>query len=278
MDQFASNGAEVAGGNASDQPTPSFLDRLAQAMCAAAAHERDRIVGVLAVEAEEHAERARARSALEAAELRRLAEEELRGIDLWSAREIKRIRREAAKRSKDRRAELVSYLERHESIVAKEIAGVDAAVGAYTAELDRFVEELVAAGDPATIAGRADALPIPPDFDAVRAASRMEAVAALEEADTDVIAASMPEEAATEPDIDVTSAGVPVMDPDANGRAVDLPTPVVDETPATEVAAEAPASSETSNDHPNGAMRLIRALTPWASSPDAPKPDESEST
>ena len=102
-------------------------------MHAALVRERERIDEMVADEAKDHVERARARAAIEAAELRRLADDDVRGIEAWAAREIRRIRREAARKSKERRADMASYLLRHEAIIDTEIAGLETAVADYGA-------------------------------------------------------------------------------------------------------------------------------------------------
>ena len=107
---------------------PSFLAELALAMKAAAERERERIGEVVATEAAEHVEKARTRAAAETAELRRLADEDLERIEDWSTTEIERIRREAERRTDERRSGLEAYLAQHDTIIATEIDGVDSAV------------------------------------------------------------------------------------------------------------------------------------------------------
>ena len=111
-------------------------------MQAAAERERDQIAEVVAKEAAEHVEKARTRAAAETEELRRLAEEDVDLIKDWSKTEIERIRRDADRRMDERRKSLQDYLAKHETIIATEIDGVDAAIRGYRVALDRFFDEL----------------------------------------------------------------------------------------------------------------------------------------
>jgi hypothetical protein len=58
---------------------------------------------------------------------------------------------------------------------------VNAAVQDYNATLDRYFEELAGSSDPASIVARAEALPAPPDLDAIRAQARARAVSQFAE-------------------------------------------------------------------------------------------------
>jgi hypothetical protein len=267
MDHIATKEAGTDEGRVPDGPIPSFLAGLAQAMHAAVSSERERIAEVVAADARAQAEKAQARAAIEVDALRRSADEDIRGIEEWASRQVKRIRREAARRTKKRRAELASYLERHEAIIAMEIVGVETAVAAYSAQLDRFVEDLGGSDDPADIARLADAVPLPPDLDEARARARADAVAAYEHVDD-------PSEpvTSTEPE---TDPRVGVMDPEAEGRPGDLPI-AVDPPPVPEE--EPPVFAETAGSayHANGALRLFRALTPWVSGSTPPTEEDAE--
>jgi hypothetical protein len=156
---------------------PSFLAELTRAMQAAAEQMRAHIDADVADDAAEEIERARARGAIEADELRRLADQDIGGIDAWLAAEIERVRGEAARRIDERRSELASHLAKHDSIIDAEVDGVEAAVGDYRSTLDMFFAELKGADDPAELARRAGSLPAPPDLESVRGAARADAVA-----------------------------------------------------------------------------------------------------
>ena len=156
---------------------PSFLAELTRAMQAAAEQMRAHIDADVADDAAEEIERAHARGAIEADELRRLADEDVGGIDAWLAAETERVRGEAARRTDERRTELASHLAKHDSMIAAEVDGVEAAVRDYRTTLDTFFAELKGADDPAELARRAGSLPAPPDLESARGAARADAVA-----------------------------------------------------------------------------------------------------
>ena len=268
-------------------------------MHGALVRERVRIDEMVAADAKDHVEKARARAAIEAAEFHRLADDDVRAIGDWAAREIKRIRREAGRRAKERRADMASYLVRHDAIIDTEIACLESAVADYSATLAHFVESLIVTGDPGEIARRADSVPTPPDLDEVRAQARARAVAAYDWADDrspdvdDVVAAQLDDVvaageavASAEPDVPATAAPAPeapveapeapveapvaVMDPEANGRAADPPLPVDPlQVPEDEEATE-------TNAQPSGAFRFFRALVPWSAASETPQAKDSE--
>jgi hypothetical protein len=256
-------------------------------MHVAAARERERIGEIVADDAAEHIEKARTRGAIEAAELRRLADDEIREIESWAAREIKHIRHEAGRRSKERRADLASFLQRHDAIIATEIAGVETAVADYAATLAHFVEGLIATADPSEIARRADSVPTPPNLDDARAHARAAAVAVYDRDDDDVAAAGMAMGGSTPDSMggDMPEApsdpGVGVMDPEADGRPGELPLAVdplqvpEDESNAAEEAGTSEGTTGSS-DQPTGALRFFRALVPWPAASGTPPANDSE--
>ena len=288
---------------------PAFLAELARAMQAAAVRERDRIAEVVAQDAAEHVEKARTRAAAEAEELSRLAEADVARIKDWSKTEIERIRRDADRRTDERRKSLEVFLAKHESIISTEIGGVDVAIRRYRAELDRFFDELTSSTNPTEIVRRADSLPTPPDLDEIRAAARAGAVAELanvpdHDADDQGANSSSPPDSAAgveaspesevgSPDMETTSAetvaGLGVMDPDAVGRSDDLPAadlgedeaepaPTATAPPADALHVEADEGVEVavaeSADHSNVAVRLLRSIAPWTTQADGDMPEK----
>jgi hypothetical protein len=281
---------------------PTFLAELARAMQAAAERERERIDEVVTKEAAEQVEKSRSRAVAETEELRRLAEEDVARIKEWSRTEMDRIRRDADRRTEERRKNLESYLAKHESIIATEIAGVDTAIRGYRASLDRFFDEFTSSTDPADIARRAGSLPTPPDLDEVRATARVNAVAALANVSDEAAAESMTDEPAPVADAPAAAAddvandeslsldetGLGVMDPDAVGRLETLADPsgeldvaagpafaAAPPPDALYVEAEDPIETAVaeSADHSNAAVRLLRSIAPWASQADQDEPD-----
>ncbi len=257
---------------------PGFLAELTRAMQAAAEQQREHIAAVVADDAAGQVDTARKRAAVEAEELRRLAEEDVGDIQSWAADETERIRQEAGRRTDKRRQDLEAHLAKHDSIITSEIDGVAIAVQDYRSTLDQFFDELQDATAPAEIARRAGSLPPPPDLDAVRGAARAAAVAELANAPQETADEAVGDEPvavidapgfataddASEPTSDAAAddesadgeaaeagPGLGVMDPDANGRSEDLPAPV----PEGAVAGSLQPSS--------AAARLLRSLSSW---------------
>ena len=180
----AATEAPHTNGTGRPDPTRGFLTELTHVMRGAAERERERISAEVDAATEAHVEKIRGRAATEAAELRRLAEEDIDGIHAWSKEEMVRIREETEQRIGTRREELQSYLIRHAAIIDGEVGHVEGAVREYRSELDRFFERLVAESDPASFARMADEMPDPPDLARVGGSARAEAMVALaEEAD-----------------------------------------------------------------------------------------------
>lgn len=287
----APEAAPEATANGRLDSTRGFLAELAHAMKGAAERERERISGEVDASAEAHVEKVRARAATEAAELRRLAEQDIDGIHAWSKEETIRIQQETERRIGTRREELQGYLIRHATMIDGEVGHIEGAVREYRTQLDQFFEQLAAEGDPAGFARLADQMPEPPDLGKVGGAARAQAVAALaEEQDAadqgvaDAVASvAVNGQAAAPTAFDPAHSGpelVPVMGA-ANGTtsATTVVASVVasGDAPAAEAAptesAEGEAAPEASSDHPNVAMRLLRTIASSLSAPsDHPAP------
>jgi hypothetical protein len=281
---------------------PAFLAELARAMQAAAERERERIDEVVTKEAAEQVEKSRSRAAAETEELRRLAEEDVARIKEWSRTEIDRIRRDADRRTDERRKNLEAYIVKHESIIATEIDGVDSAIRGYRAALDRFFDEFTSSTDPADIARRAGSLPAPPDLEEVRATARVNAVSELANAPDEAVAQPATDEHAPVVDApaqsgdDVASdepssteeTGLGVMDPDAVGRRDTLADPSGElDVAAVPTSATAPpadalyveaeesavVAAAESAEHASAAVRLLRSIAPWTNQPDQDEVD-----
>jgi hypothetical protein len=250
MDHIEQNVASGEG-RVATEAMPSLMAGLTRAMHETADRERERMAAVVADDAKKHVELAHARATIEAGELRRSADEDIEGIETWSVDEIARIREEADRRKKERRADLESYLEQHAAIIDAEVAGVDFAVAEYQATLDAFIDGLLESNDASDIARRAAAVPPAPDLVQARASARAAAVAQI---------------AAEE-----QRAGVGVMDPAAVARPDGLamtvdPLQAPDEDLVV-VAGPPPVGAPTA---PN---RLVRVLGQWMAPPEA-KPQD----
>ncbi len=219
--------------------TSTFLEELARAMQAAADRERARLTEVITGDAAATIEQARTRASTESDELRRLAEEDIDAIGAWLKTRTEQLRREATRRTDERRTRLGQHLGQYGSIIEAEIAGVEAAVNDYQGTLDTFFAELHGSADPSEIAGKAGLFPTPPDLDAARAEARATAVAQFAE---DVGAAS--DESGDAGDADDAGSGPP------------------DVLHAVEVAPEgsSEAGADSAPDQPGAAVRLLRSI------------------
>lgn len=159
----------------------AFRDELARAMQGAAERERQRIESDVDADAAAHIEKVRTRAGAEAAELKRLAEDDVTGIRSWAKSEIERIRSDADTQIDERRDRLEQHLIHHSTIIDGEIDRVSEAVEGYRHELDTFFASLAAEREPSQIARMADTVPGPPDFELIRSIARAEAVERLSE-------------------------------------------------------------------------------------------------
>lgn len=228
-------------------PTDAFLAEMARAMQLTADRERERLGAAATTEMTAFVERVRSRGAAEAAQLRRLAEEDVERIGSWSETEIERIHRETERQIEARRARLEEYLVQHSSLIEHEITRIQTAVDGYHAALADFVGRLSGKTDPAAIAELAGAVPPPPNLEKVASQARGELVGGIVEDQARSRAAAADAPAASAAD---TAADLPAP----TGRE---PVGVMDPLPA------APAD-EPQRSHEGGtAVRLLRALAPW---------------
>lgn len=156
-------------GDATTESTPdddgaAFLAELVRAMQTTAGAEHLRVSEDAERRQQAHVDRIRAREAAEADELRSLSDGDVKGIDSWADAEIARIQRERERRILARRRDLETSIEDHRALVAREIAGVEAAVLAYRAEVEAFFSRLDTLTDPVAIATRAGSRPVFPDL------------------------------------------------------------------------------------------------------------------
>lgn len=158
---------------------PTFLNEIARQMQAAVDRERGRIAAEAVNDLDAHVQKVRMRAAIEAEELKRLAEEDVGHINEWSVAEAERLRRETENRIDARREDLERHLRQHEALVEREISGASHAVEEYQAELDRFVGRLAGEREPTEIAQLASQLPEPPRVEEVASAARADAIAQL---------------------------------------------------------------------------------------------------
>jgi F0F1-type ATP synthase membrane subunit b/b' len=171
---FAANGgAGAAPGQASgsNDRTPGgrgpskFMADLTKAMQAAAESAREEAVGRLQSEAKAAVEQINVRSATEAADLRRQADDDVSEIREWSKTEINRIREETDEKIATRKRHLESEIEEQAARLERQIERVHGMVSGYEAEVADFFQRLLSEEDPTRFAAMAGQLPEPPVLD-----------------------------------------------------------------------------------------------------------------
>jgi hypothetical protein len=168
------------------EPVSPFLAELAEAMLAAADRERERIDAEVVAEAGEQVNKVQARAEAESAAIERQAQDDMDRAHHWADGEIERIHQEEARRLDERKAHLDDHLAQHAALIGAETARVELAVEEYRAQLAAFLVRLADEPSPVEIARLAADLPDTPDFNAIRAAARAEAVATLVSQGVDV--------------------------------------------------------------------------------------------
>jgi len=195
-----------------------FLADLTKAMQAAAEDARSRALGQLQGEAKTHIETIHGRSATEAADLRRAADDDVAGIREWSKAEIARIREETEHRITGRKADLETEIEEHAAVIEHEIEAVQALVAGFEQEMAEFFERLLAEEDPTRFATMAENLPEPPSFDDL--ASVVVAGAAHEAVATDEpVAETATDEAEPVMETEAVAEAEPVAETEAVAEA-----------------------------------------------------------
>ncbi|HET7027317.1 MAG TPA: hypothetical protein VFI28_06470 [Candidatus Limnocylindrales bacterium] len=151
---------------ASVRKPSKFLADLTKAMQAAAGAEREETLELFRLEAKSVVETIHGRSATEADELRKRADDDVASIREWSKQEIARIREETDRRITARKSDLTDEIDDHAARIEREIERVHALVGEYEGEMEAFFEALLAETDPTRFAALAASMPEPPAFDA----------------------------------------------------------------------------------------------------------------
>jgi hypothetical protein len=167
-------GTEIATGDASatgrGRPAGSrgpskFMADLTKAMQTAAESARAEAIVRLQAEAKAAVEQIHARSATEANDLRRQADDDVAAIREWSKQEIARIREETDERIAGRKRRLESDIEEHAGLIERQIERVQGQVGGFEAEMADFFERLLGEEDPTRFASLAENLPEAPILD-----------------------------------------------------------------------------------------------------------------
>jgi hypothetical protein len=230
-----------------------FLADLTKAMQAAAETARESSLGQFQAEAKSFVEGIHSRSATEAADLRKRADDDIAEIREWSKAEIARIREETEGRISGRKARLETEIEEHAARIEHEIERLQSRVTSFEAEMDGFFERLRGEEDPTRFAAMAENLPEAPAFEAVLAGADIDQwvtegvveVATQPEAvaETDVLAEpEVVAEDAQETDADPGTDKEWASDP-ANDFATETVTEI-QTAPASEAVAETETAPE----------------------------------
>ena len=142
-----------------------FLADLTKAMQTAAEDARALALSQLQADAKNHIEQIHGRSATEAADLRRVADDDVAAVREWSKAEIARIREETEGKISERKARLETEVEHHAAVIEREIEAVQGTVAGFEADMATFFERLLAEEDPTQFATMAERLPEPPSFE-----------------------------------------------------------------------------------------------------------------
>ena len=146
------------------------MAELSRAMQTAVETSRDETLARLGADAKTVVEEIHSASAVEAAELRRQADDDVAAVREWSKAEIARIREETEARIALRKTALDGEMDQHGLVVESRVQQVGATVADYEAQMDAFFERLRAEEDPTRIAAMAERMPEPPDLAGIAAA------------------------------------------------------------------------------------------------------------
>ena len=145
------------------RPT-KFMADLSRAMQSAAERSRDETMARFGADAKLVIEGIQAASTVEAAGVRRRADDDVAAVREWSKTEIARIRELAEERIGVRKAALDGEMDAHAAVVEARVQRVTETVAEYETRMTTFFERLMAEEDPTRIATMAETMPDPPDL------------------------------------------------------------------------------------------------------------------
>jgi hypothetical protein len=155
--------------SSSRRPT-KFMAELSRAMQTAVETSRDETMARLGADAKSVVEEIHSASAVEAADLRRRADDDVAAVREWSKAEIARIREETEARIALRKTALDGEMDQHGQVVESRVAQVGTTVAEFEGQMDAFFERLRSEEDPTRIAAMAERMPDPPDLAGIAAA------------------------------------------------------------------------------------------------------------
>ena len=152
-------------GSTAPRKQSKFMTDLTKAMQVAAEEARTRTLTQFQAEAKAYVEQIHARSATEATELRRKADDDVAAVREWSKAEIARIREETESQITTRKSRLEGEIDGHAALIEREIEQVQSRVASFEQEMEAFFVRLLAEEDPTYFATMAERLPEPPPFE-----------------------------------------------------------------------------------------------------------------
>jgi hypothetical protein len=232
-------------GSTAPRKQSKFMTDLTKAMQVAAEEARSRTLTQFQAEAKAHVEQIHARSATEATELRRKADDDVAAVREWSKAEIARIREETESQITTRKSRLEGEIDGHTAMIEREIEQVQSRVASFEKEMEAFFVRLLGEEDPTHFATMAERLPEPPPFDDMFDASYVvaEPAEAVETETTEeaVETAEVADEAAAETETPVEDVVETVETPES-------------EESTANVEADAEVATETETDEEAGAV------------------------
>ncbi|MBA3235585.1 MAG: hypothetical protein H0T59_06295 [Chloroflexi bacterium] len=231
-----------------------LLAELSRAMQTAAEASRDETMARFTAEAKIVVEDIQGGSTAGAADLRRLADDDVAAIREWSKGEIARIREETDNRIARRKTALDREMEAHATLVQERVDRIGTVVTEFEARMTVFFDRLRAEEDPTRIATMAETMPEPPDLGAVAASIPSPTTTPFESAARPDVS----ETVVPAPDADTTDApvdGSSVVDfaaAEAEALVFDGEAGDEDDDEAETASAAAEASAETDHGQNTG--------------------------
>ncbi|MEO8468096.1 MAG: hypothetical protein ABI573_00350 [Chloroflexota bacterium] len=216
---------------------------LVRAMLDAAETARQEAITGLADAAKARKDQIQVESTESEAEARRVNDSDMAEIREWSKAQMARIRGETDVRITDRKHQLEAETSELGALQQRRLDHVQHVVEAYESEMDAFFQTLFAEDDPAHLAGLAQQLPEPPDFNNEDGLDDWtpESILAIAEAARSETAATLEDETPAEGEYQTETAGS--VEAEASVEATDdqagtldlapLDVPSASETPAT---------------------------------------------
>ena len=241
-----------------------FMADLTRAMQGAAETAKADTLARFSADAKSHIESIHASTALEATELRKLADDDVAGIREWCKTEIARIREETDERITHRKARLEREIEAHAADIEGRVELVQRRVDAFEAEMAAFFERLLAEEDATRFAAMAESLPEPPPFDGDE--PYVAAVSATDEtevpAERAVVIEPWPE---TPAEVEPEAVAEPLETPEAETQVEEAPVAEAEAPVATDegsaqdetVAVETEAETSETTDPRLDALSLV---------------------